>query len=1503
MLEQKAAYEGQDSGSNRNGFKHHRLLMINPSVNTSSGFLLDKVTAHLRKVLSSVANLPLLSIDVNAPIEVFGVRAVLHMTNDLEKSLGWLSKTLYFEYSTLAALARYVVESYPDKLSALLGGDIAEEKPNAFCQESRENAPDPASLKQVDCRQHDGGDNIAIVGLSCRFPDARNMHEFWENLRNGRDCIEEIPENRWDYRLYFDEERNKLGKTYSKWGGFVKGFDQFDPSFFNISPREAEMMDPQERVFLQCVYSAVEDAGYTPGTLSRSALTGIEQSVGVYVGVVFEEYQLFRGDIFGPRASIANRVSYFCNFCGPSIAIDTMCSSSLTAIHLACQSLKSEECSSAIAGGVNLSLHPNKYLMLARLRMASPKGRCRAFGEGGDGYVPAEGVGAVVLKTLSNALADGDHIYGVIQATAINQCGKTRSYLSPSPSAQTAVIQQAFKIAGINPRIVSYVEAHGTGTSLGDPIEIAGLTKAFRQYTEEKQYCAIGSVKSNIGHCESAAGMAGLTKVLLQMKHGQLVPSLHSERLNPNINFTDTPFVVQQKLEEWKRPQVDVDGSLREYPRIAGLSSFGAGGANAHVVVEEHIGEEREGGRREGRAAVVLSAKNEERLREQAGQLLEAIEQGRLGEQDLWDMAYTLQVGRERMEYRLGMTAGTIGEVEEKLKKYLSGGEGIEELYRGEVKKNGDMAAAFSGDEDLAKALESWLKKGKWAKLLELWTKGVDIDWSQMYLEGEKPRRVSLPTYPFAGERYWVEGIWRAGEEGEEWKAEREEGKRGRRVLHPLVQRNSSGLGEQRYSSRFTGEEFFLAEHMVNGKRMLPGVVYLEMARAAIDLAMPGRGEGRNLELQHVVWAQPMVVVGKREVSIALWAKQEGEIDYEIYSGEGEQEIVHCQGGAVWSGEAVPGRLDLEQLKEEMGRGKLDANSVYAARAGMGVEHGPALQAIRALHRGSGQVLAELRLPKGVEEKWGEYVLHPSLMDGALQACVGLMEGGGEGQQQQRLPFALERLSIVAGCSKEMYAWVRYGAGSGAGDKVVKLDIDVCDAGGNVCVQMRGFSSRVLSPEIRARGAADRAMGSVLAIPVWQASGEEASAEASKVEYMEHHVILCELSEVNVGELGSLVAHSQCLSLQAGEQKNIAQRYSEYAVACLERIQGILQGKPAGQVLVQIVVADYEEQVLFAGLTGLLKTAALENPQLTGQLILVPVDVRAEELARQLQEEKRRGRRDALIKYEQGARQVLRWQDVGAERGKPPNAFHEQGVYLITGGLGGLGVLFAKEILEQTGQGRVVLTGRSPLSAEIRALLEGLSAQAGRLSYRQVDLGNLEQVEQLIAAIREEYHQLNGILHSAGLIADNFILKKGEGGIQRGAGAESERDVQPGPGQPGSGTGFLRAVFLDCGRHGESGASRLRDGEWFHGPVCVVSEPAGGGEATAGAYAIDQLAAVASRRDGDRSGDPGAVARGHGHATHADGYGPASLLSQSGVALRPDSSRGRWYNADTPRIA
>ena len=344
--------------------------------------------------------------------------------------------------------------------------------------------------------------------------------------------------------------------------------DEFDPLFFRISPREAQLMDPQERLFLQTSYQALEDAGYDRSTIARD----YGGSVGVFVGVMYGEYQLLNG--LSSYGSIANRVSYFLDFNGPSMAVDTMCSSSLTAMHLAVQSIQRGECRLAIAGGVNVSIHPAKYLTQAQLTMLSSDGRCRSFGKGGDGMTPGEGVGAALLKRLPDAIADRDHIYGVIKGTSINHGGKTNGYTVPNPGAQAQLVARALNEARINPRTVSYVEAHGTGTSLGDPIEVSGLTKAFRQNRageqKQEQYCALGSVKSNIGHLESAAGIAGVTKVLLQMQHRTLVPSLHTEMLNPQIDFESTPFTVQRGASEWHRPVIEIDGVRKEYPRIAG---------------------------------------------------------------------------------------------------------------------------------------------------------------------------------------------------------------------------------------------------------------------------------------------------------------------------------------------------------------------------------------------------------------------------------------------------------------------------------------------------------------------------------------------------------------------------------------------------------------------------------------------------------------------------------------------------------------------------------------------------------------------------------------------------------------------------------------------------------------------------------------------------------------------------------------------------------------------
>ena len=310
--------------------------------------------------------------------------------------------------------------------------------------------------------------------------------------------------------------------------------------------------------------------GYTPETVSDDG------RVGVFVGVM--------NSIYLPQArhwSTANRVSYLFDFKGPSLAVDTACSSSLTAIHLAMESLRSGTCEPAVVGGVNLILHPLHITNLAGAGMLSNGPHCRAFGDGADGFVDGEGVGAVMLKPLARAVADGDHIYGVLRCSMINAGGRTYGYTVPDPLAQVRVIADALAGAGVDPDSIGYVEAHATGTALGDPIEVRGLAQALGATGAESARVAIGSVKSNIGHYESAAGIAGVTKVLLQLQHGQLVPTLHAETLNPKIDFAGTPFVVQRRLESWPR--------RNGQPRRAGVSSFGAGGANAHVVVEEYI--------------------------------------------------------------------------------------------------------------------------------------------------------------------------------------------------------------------------------------------------------------------------------------------------------------------------------------------------------------------------------------------------------------------------------------------------------------------------------------------------------------------------------------------------------------------------------------------------------------------------------------------------------------------------------------------------------------------------------------------------------------------------------------------------------------------------------------------------------------------------------------------------------------------------------------------------
>ncbi|WP_266160111.1 SDR family NAD(P)-dependent oxidoreductase, partial [Dyella silvatica] len=1318
--------------------------------------LREKTIRHLSRLLSATLKLPAHKIDANAQLEAYGIDSVMVMdlTLKLEKSFGSLPKTLFFEYQTMAALADYFLHAHRDQLVELLDEKASVAAPAAVARARSEllAAPVIRRRSRFDLRgaADPGISEIAIIGLAGRYPQASNLQQFWTNLSQGKDSITEIPAERWDHSLYFDEDRNKPGKTYGRWGGFIDGVDLFDPRFFNISPREAEQIDPQERLVLECVHATLEDAGYTRDNVAE------DSSVGVFVGVMYEEYQLYGAQeqvlgrpiaVPGSPASIANRISYFCNFNGPSMALDTMCSSSLTAIHLACQSLQRGGCAVAIAGGVNVSVHPNKYLMLAQGKFISGKGRCESFGEGGEGYVPGEGVGAVLLKPLAQAQADGDHIYGVIKATAINHGGKTNGYTVPNPNAQAKVIERALREGGIDARAVSYIEAHGTGTSLGDPIEIAGLSKAFRSWTQDTQFCAIGSAKSNIGHCESAAGIAGVTKVLLQLKHQQLVPSLHSSVLNPNIDFDGTPFVVQQALAPWPRPMLDVGGVQREGARSAGISSFGAGGANAHVVIEEYVSPVVSPVLN-GPALIVLSARHEDRLREQVQQLLSALAAGT--DIALADLAYTLQVGREAMEERLALVVHSLAELAEKLSAYLAGESAIDELYRGQVKRNKETLAALAGDDDMATIVEAWIAKGKFGKLLDLWVKGLAFDWSRLY-GAERPRRISLPTYPFARERYWIPT----------GPASTAIASGSHAALHPLLHRNTSDVAGLRFSTQLSGDEFFLTDHRVQGNRVLPGVAQLEMARHAMGEAL---GTTTRLVLSDVRWLRP-VVVGADGLALhmALYPEDSGDVSFEIYSEDQHgQALLYSQGLALLNGpeQALPGQHDLAALREQCTQARWDAQACYAVFEQLGLHYGPSFQGLNELLLGPKAVLARISLPASVSMQG--YVLHPSLLDAALQSTLGLQIGSASepGKPTLMLPFALGRLEALAPCMAVMWAVVRHSEGSKAADAVQQLDIDLCDEHGAVCVRFKQFSLRPLTasaavstpPQTQPTPAvvvADTSIQTLLLRPAWAVQPVTMEAAADRV-FAQHAVMLCGLDAQATDRLQAQLPEVLCLPLPVAQ--DLASSYEHAGGSLLEQLQSL--GGQSGKQLIQVVVPRQGAGQIMAGLGGMLRTAQLENPRIVGQLIGIEA---GQDVAQAVLEN--RGSAAAQIRYVDGVRQVSGWvEQTAASAAASP--WKAQGVYLITGGAGGLGLIFAREIAQQARNAVLILTGRSALNEGIQAHIRELEALGAVVRYHAVDVADAAALTQLVHSIPEEFESLDGIIHSAGVVRDSFIVKK-----------------------------------------------------------------------------------------------------------------------------------------------
>ncbi len=735
----------------------------------------DEFTA----IAASQLHLDASAIDIHEDMSDFGFDSIsfTDITNALnDKFEIGLAPTIFFEKKTLARIVDAIWEDYREELLHYYGktDDLNKKEFETIAKtddmeikESGSSIP-PKTGNGVHKTNIIAGNPkaIAIIGMNGKLPGSDNLEEFWEHLESGNDLISEIPGDRWNWSDYHGDPREEENKTNIKWGGFMRDVACFDAPFFKISAREAELMDPQQRILLECVWNTIEDAGYNIDSLSGSA-------TGVFIASAFTDYDELLWDhsvkieahmATGSANSIlANRISYQFNFHGPSENIDTACSGSLVAIYRGVESIRNGSCDQVIAGGANLLLSPSVYIAFNKTGMLSTDGRCKTFDHKANGYVRGEGIGTLLLKSLEKAEQDGDYIYAIILGGAVNHGGHTNTLTTPNPESQTNLIKAAYQDAGVPLTSISYIETHGTGTPLGDPIELKALQNAFADSGFESQdsgaFCGIGSLKTNIGHLEAAAGVAGVLKILLSLKNKTLPAHIHFEKINPYIDLEKSPLYIVQKTESWQRIK-DNDGN--EIARRAGISSFGFGGTNAHLVIEEYENENTNPAIEKNELEVfLLSAESREQLLGYANKYIDFLENlsrqpaTKQAEQFFKNLVFTLQKGRRVMNERLAIVASNPDDLTKGLRQFIEN-KTSKNLFLGNAEsKRKELDTLFEGDVG-AEIVRVIVEKRDLKKLCQLWVSGLDIDFSPVRQNAHR-KRVPLPTYPFAKHRYWIE--------------------------------------------------------------------------------------------------------------------------------------------------------------------------------------------------------------------------------------------------------------------------------------------------------------------------------------------------------------------------------------------------------------------------------------------------------------------------------------------------------------------------------------------------------------------------------------------------------------------------------------------------------------------------------------------------------------------------------------------------------------------------
>lgn len=700
----------------------------NKKISTKADFLEKLDVSSLKKevnnIISEITKIDEIFLEEDIELADFAIDSsqLYAITDEISERLGIsINPTLFFQFRVYGELLAHLVTLQPKII-------VTREENITVVKEQK------APIKQ---NHSSNDDDMAIIGMNGIFPGAHNLNEFWKILVEGRDVINKASRHRI-------EQLQTLSQAWN--GGFIDGIDEFDYDFFKISKREACTMDPQQRLFLQSAWKTLEDAGIN--------LMGTEAcNIGVFAGVSTSDYLslLIKAEIEADpsistgnaHCSIANRVSYLLNLNGPSEIIDTACSSSLVAIHRAVLSIKNKDCDMALVGGVNLNLSDNLFHIFSKAGMLSPTGKCRPFSEDADGYIRGEGIGTILIKPYNKAIADKDQIYGIIKAVGVNHGGKANTYTSPNSSRQSELICNTMSRAGIDVNTIQLIEAHATATKLGDPVEVNGLKEAYKQKEigtiENSTKCYLGSVKGNIGHLESAAGIAGLMKVLLAMKFKIIPPNSHAQNLNGLLQLEKSNFLVNTNVVNWNKKE--------DIPRRAAVSSFGFGGTNAHLIVEEYeeLADEIKPLPKEG-ILFVLSAKSEKTLQAYCQDYLnflsELINEGQII--DLKQLGYNLQCRRTHFSYRLVIIAHCIDDI------LLGLQSGMDSIVKDSIAIHKGVVKSMASLKTIPTFHEL-----NYSELAQAWVLGqVHIDWKE-FNAGETLPVMHLPSYPFARTTAW----------------------------------------------------------------------------------------------------------------------------------------------------------------------------------------------------------------------------------------------------------------------------------------------------------------------------------------------------------------------------------------------------------------------------------------------------------------------------------------------------------------------------------------------------------------------------------------------------------------------------------------------------------------------------------------------------------------------------------------------------------------------------